>query len=100
VSAGTAGWLLKQMDFSLRVNVKRIESGIKNPPSRRNRSRQLLYIAQQRERMDQAENPVVSVNSERRELISSKILAVAVCKSRSRSMTTIFSPMPWDCAAL
>jgi hypothetical protein len=69
VSAGTVARLLKQMDFSLRVNVKRIESGIKNPPSRRHRNRQFLYIAQQRERMTRKGNPIVSVDSKKRELI-------------------------------
>lgn len=69
VSASTVGRLLKQMDYSLRVNVKRIESGIKNPPSRRDRNRQFLYIAQQRKRIIQAGNPVISVDSKKREMV-------------------------------
>ncbi len=69
VSASTVRRLLKQMDYSLRVNVKRIESGIKNPPNRQDRNRQFLYIAQQRERVAQVGNPIVSVDSKKREMI-------------------------------
>jgi hypothetical protein len=69
VSATTVRRLLKQMDYSLRVNVKRIESGLKNPPSRRDRNQQFLYIAHQREQFVRAGNPIVSVDSKKRELI-------------------------------
>lgn len=69
VSASTVGRLLKQMGYSLRVNVKRIESGLKNPPSRQDRNRQFSYIAQQRERVAQVRNPIISVDSKKREMI-------------------------------
>jgi len=34
VSGNTVGRLLKSMDFSLRVNLKTLESGLRNPPDR------------------------------------------------------------------
>jgi hypothetical protein len=46
VSAKTVGRLLKDMKFSLRVNRKTIESGIKNPPTPKDRDRQFRYIKQ------------------------------------------------------
>jgi hypothetical protein len=69
VSAKTVGRLLKDMKFSLRVNRKTIESGIKNPPTPKDRDRQFRYIKQMREAFAKAGNPVISVDSKKRELV-------------------------------
>lgn len=69
VSAKTVGRLLKGMRFSLRVNRKTIESGIKNPPAPKDRDRQFRYISQMRESFANAGNPVISVDSKKRELV-------------------------------
>ena len=69
VSANTVGRLLKTMGFSLRVNRKTIESGIKNPPSPKDRDRQFSYISQMRDSFASAGNPVISVDSKKRELV-------------------------------
>ncbi len=44
VSANTVARLLKQMDYSLRVNLKTLESGLSKPPDPRKRNEQFLYI--------------------------------------------------------
>ena len=69
VSAKTVGRLLKDMRFSLRVNSKTIESGIKNPPAPKDRDRQFRYISQLRDSFAKAGNPVISVDSKKRELV-------------------------------
>lgn len=69
VSAGTVGRLLREMRYSLRANIKKLESGGKKPPSRRDRNRQFLTIAHQKEQFARVGNPVVSVDSKKRELI-------------------------------
>lgn len=69
VSANTVGRLLKSIGFSLRVNRKTIESGIKNPPDPKDRDRQFRYISQMRESFSNAGNPVISVDSKKRELV-------------------------------
>lgn len=69
VCAKTVGRLLKAMRFSLRVNLKTIESGIKNPPAPKDRDRQFNYIRQMRESFAGSGNPAISVDSKKRELI-------------------------------
>ncbi len=69
VSAKTVGRLLKGMRFSLRVNRKTIESGIKNPPAPKDRDRQFRYISQMREAFANACDPTISVDSKKRELV-------------------------------
>ena len=69
VSANTVGRLLKKMDFSLRINLKSLESGLRNPPEPRQRNQQFRYLRSQIE--DYAANglPVISVDTKSRELI-------------------------------
>lgn len=69
VSAGTVGKLLKKMDYSLRRNLKSLESGLRNPPCPRERDQQFYYIRSQIK--DYAANglPVISVDTKSRELI-------------------------------
>jgi len=69
VSAKTVGRLLKGMRFSLRVNRKSIESGIKNPPAPKDRDRQFRHIKRMREAFAKAGNPIISVESKKRELV-------------------------------
>ena len=47
VSAKTVGKLFKQMKFSLRMNLKSMESGLSKPPDPRQRDQQFLYIRSQ-----------------------------------------------------
>ena len=63
-SKNTVGRLLKQMDFSLRVNRKQIAS-TKDP----DRNQQFLYIAEQKDRFAAQGLPVISVDAKKKELI-------------------------------
>ena len=68
VSANTVGKLLKKMNFSLRVNLKTLESGQSKPPDPRERDLQFRYIRSQiRDYCDQG-MPVISVDTKSREL--------------------------------
>ncbi len=69
VSANTVGKLLKQMDFSLRVNLKTLESGLSKPPDPRERNLQFRYIRSQIRRYTTQGMPVISVDTKSRELI-------------------------------
>lgn len=69
VSAKTVGRLLRKMQYSLRVNQKKLESGLRNPPSRQKRDSQFQHIAQMRESFLQAGQPVISVDTKKKELI-------------------------------
>jgi phage-related protein len=69
VSAKTVGRLLHQMNYSLRVNDKKVESGIGHPPSRHKRNRQFQHIAQMRESFQHAGQPVISIDTKKKELI-------------------------------
>ena len=64
VSKNTVGRLLKKMDYKLRVNRKQIAS-TKSP----DRNQQFLYIGQQRERFASQGQPIVSVDTKKKELI-------------------------------
>jgi hypothetical protein len=69
VSANTVGRLLKDMDFSLRLNLKTLESGLRNPPDPRDRDLQFRYIRTQiNDYMGQG-MPVVSVDTKSREKV-------------------------------
>ncbi len=69
VSAKTVGKLLKQMNFSLRMNHKTLESGMSKPPDPQQRDRQILYIRSQMRRYTENQMPVISVDTKSRELI-------------------------------
>lgn len=69
IGARTVGRLLKQMGFSLRVNHKKLESGNKNPPPRRVRNRQFAYIDRKRKEFSSRGNPIVSVDTKKKEPI-------------------------------
>lgn len=57
------------MGFSLRINCKSIESGNKNPPSPKDRDRQFQFIKRRRESFTQINEPIISIDSKKRELI-------------------------------
>ena len=69
VSPNTVARLLKQMDFSLRVNLKCLESGLRKPPDPKLRDLQFRYIHRQVRDYLAQELPVISVDTKSRELI-------------------------------
>ena len=69
VSAKTVGRLLKQMNFSLRLNLKSLESGQSKPPDPRQRDQQFRYIRNQIRVYSTQRLPVISVDTKSRELI-------------------------------
>ncbi len=69
VSSNTIGRLLKNMDYSLRVNLKCLESGSSNPPPPRKRNQQFIYIRSQIRYFIENGLPVISVDTKSRELI-------------------------------
>jgi hypothetical protein len=68
VSPNTVGKLLKQMNFSLRVNLKTLESGLSKPPDPRQRNLQFRYIRSQIRNYTAQGMPVISVDTKSREL--------------------------------
>lgn len=69
VSANTVAKLLKKMGFSLHVNYKKIESGNRKPTPKKKRNHQFEYISQQRDEFSLHGNPVISVDTKKKELI-------------------------------
>ena len=69
VSARTVAKLLKQMNFSLRMNLKCLESGQSRPPDPRQRDLQFRYIRVQKSRSVANGIPFISVDTKSRELI-------------------------------
>lgn len=69
ISAKTVGRLLKAMGFSLRVNQKNLASGNKNPPPRQVRNRQFKYINRKRKAFASAGNPIISVDTKKKEKV-------------------------------
>jgi hypothetical protein len=69
VSPNTVARLLKNMKYSLRVNHKSIECGNKNPPDPHDRDCQFKHIEKKRKQYAKAGNPVISVDTKKKELI-------------------------------
>jgi hypothetical protein len=69
VSANTVGRLLRKMKFSLRMNLKSLESGRRKAPDRRKRDQQFRYIRCQVQDYAAQGLPVISVDTKSRELI-------------------------------
>ena len=63
VSAKTVAKLLKQMNFSLRMNLKCLESGQSKPPDPRQRDLQFRYIRSQIVRSRAEGIPCISVDT-------------------------------------
>ena len=57
------------MGFSLKVNCKKAESGIRNPPEPQKRDKQFGYIAALRENFAKLQKPIISVDAKKKELI-------------------------------
>jgi hypothetical protein len=70
VSPNTVGKLLKDMKYSLRVNHKKLVSGIKNTKQKRlNRDKQFKYIAKIRRKFERKCLPVISIDTKKKENI-------------------------------
>jgi hypothetical protein len=69
VSANTVARLLKQMDYALRVNLKRLESGLSKPPDPAERDAQFRHIMKQSRSYAAEGMPVINVDTKSRELI-------------------------------
>jgi len=69
VSSKTVGRLLKEMNFSLRMNLKSKESGLRKPPDSRQRDEQFRYIRSQVRGHVGNQMPVISIDTKSRELI-------------------------------
>jgi hypothetical protein len=69
VSANTVSKLLKKMNFSLRVNLKTLESGLSKPPDPQQRDLQFRYIRSQIRAYSAQGMPVISVDTKSRELM-------------------------------
>ncbi|MBS3780200.1 MAG: ISAzo13 family transposase, partial [Desulfovermiculus sp.] len=69
VSANTVGRLLKEMGYSLRINLKTVESGNANPPTPEIRNQQFKNIAKKRAEYEASGNPAISVDTKKRELV-------------------------------
>jgi hypothetical protein len=69
VSAKTVGRLLRKMKYSLRVNQKKLESGNRSPPSPEKRDSQFQHIARKRESFLESNQPVISIDTKKKELI-------------------------------
>jgi len=69
VSANTVARLLKEMDYSLRVNLKNLESGLSKPPDPHIRDQQFRYIHRQSKHYADQGMPVISVDTKSRELV-------------------------------
>ena len=67
VSANTVGRLLTEMDFSLRVNHKKLSSG--SQADRSERDEQFNYIAKVKEEFVGSGHPVVSVDTKKKEMV-------------------------------
>ena len=65
VSPPTVGRLLKKLGYALHVNAKKIEARSSHP----DRSAQFDYIAQQRQEFADAGQPIISVDTKKKELI-------------------------------
>jgi len=70
VSPSTVRRLLKKLlGYSLRVNHKKVESGIRKPPNPQDRDRQFDYIGEQRESFARQGYPIISVDTKKKDLI-------------------------------
>lgn len=69
VEGDTVARLLRSMNYSLRVNRKYLESGNKNPPSKKIRDEQFANIRELRERFAFEGHAIISVDSKKRELV-------------------------------
>jgi hypothetical protein len=69
IGTTSVGKILKKMDFSLKVNRKQLCAGNQTPEKRRVRNQQFTYIHQMREQHTVCGNPVISVDTKKKENI-------------------------------
>ncbi|MHB8348132.1 MAG: ISAzo13 family transposase [Acidiferrobacterales bacterium] len=70
VSPNTVARLLSEMGFSLKTNRKNIESGVKHQRGHSaRRNQQFLTIKRTRHRFENADQPIISVDGKKREII-------------------------------
>lgn len=71
MSPNTVSKLLAEMDYSLKINYKKIESNPKKvtPESRQKRDCQFKYISQMRSLFQQQNNAIISTDAKKRELV-------------------------------
>jgi hypothetical protein len=70
VGATTVARLLKRlMGYGLRVNHKKVESGVRNPPDPKQRDRQFHYIEDQFVAFTCQGHPILSIDTKKKELI-------------------------------
>jgi len=69
VSSKTVARLLRQMNYSLRVNHKKLQSGNRHPPSRQQRDAQFQHISHLRDSFAEARQPIISIDTKKKELI-------------------------------
>ncbi len=74
VSAKTAGRLLKTLNFSLRVNHKKLSSG-----SGPERNEQFEYIQKLRKKSERQGTPMISIDTKKKELIGLHGCSFKVC---------------------
>lgn len=68
VCANTVGKLLKEMEYSLRVNHKKLVSGIKNTKEKRtNRDKQFRHIGKERAASENEGRPTISIDTKKKE---------------------------------
>ena len=67
VSRNTVGRLLKKLDFSLKVNHKKLSKGTKT--TRATRNQQFTVLGDNRKKFAARGNPVISVDTKKKELI-------------------------------
>lgn len=69
VSANTVGRLLREMNFGLRSNYKRIEPGGRKKVKPKDRDGQFKYINRMRRRFAREGLPIISIDAKKRELV-------------------------------
>lgn len=74
LSPNTVGRLLKKMDFSLRVNHKKLSSGSRS--NRDERDEQFIYIARLKEKFMRGGHPAVSVDTKKRSWLATSRIPV------------------------
>jgi Rhodopirellula transposase DDE domain len=65
ISPPTVGRLLRQLGYSLRVNVKKLEASAAHPE----RGKQFDYIEMQKQHFQSVNCPIISVDTKKKELI-------------------------------
>ena len=90
VSPPTVGRLLRQLGYSLRVNVKKQEANSTHP----DRNTQFEHIQAQKDLFQAANYPIISVDTKKKELIGNFKNAGRAWKERPEAVNTHDFPAP------